>query len=269
MEEDVPLFGVEVGDVGGHHDGGDIGFFTGLHGFATDVTDAKGEDAVGLHGVVVFGADEAFEDVTVVVDVAVLGDFESGPEAEVAAADFAVGGAEDDMAAEGILFEEEFESGVEFFGWDLPGDEGAFGEFVGEEGLADAADDAGFEHGADALDDGVEVDAAFFGDELERVLQETFHAVFADGEDAGVDFFGVFGGDFESSGHGAGLQGINESQGEEVGGFCSPFAVLCARLWERGQLLVTTSSRLRMRLARRVQAASSEGLRAGSGLDSP
>jgi hypothetical protein len=71
------------------------------------MTDAEGEDAVGLHGVVVFGADEALEDVTMVADVAVLGDFQSGPKAEVAAADFTVGAAEDDVPAEGILFEEE------------------------------------------------------------------------------------------------------------------------------------------------------------------
>ncbi len=200
-EEDGPLLRGEVGDVGGHHSGGFIDTEAGLDGFAADVTDAEGEDAVGGHEEVGLGAGEALEHIGMLFHALTGGDFEGGPQFVIGAADFAVGGAEDNVAAEGVLFEHELEGCVEFIGGDFPGDEGTFCQFVGEEGLADAADDAAGDHGADALDDDAEGYATFFCDELEGVAEKAFHAVFADGEDAGVGFFGVVNGDFGGGGH--------------------------------------------------------------------
>ena len=59
------------------------------------------------------------------------------------------------------------------------------GEFGGEEGLADAADDAGGEHGADAFEDDVEFDAGLLGDDGKGMLLEAGDEVFGDGEDPG------------------------------------------------------------------------------------
>ena len=81
---------------------------------------------------------------------------ERGPEFVLRAAGLRVGGANDDMAGKGIALEHVVEGGVEAFGIDLPRDERAGGEVGGHEGLADAADGAGGEHGADACDDGID-----------------------------------------------------------------------------------------------------------------
>jgi hypothetical protein len=196
------------------------------------VADAEGEHAVGGHEEVFGGAGEAHECGGMLVDDLADGDFEGGPQAVAGAGDFAVGGADDDVAGKGVLFEHEVEGASSFSVGDFPGDEGAVGEFGGEEGLADAADDAGFDHGADALDDGIKGYAAFFCDELEGVAEEAFHAVFADGEDAGVGFFGVFNGDFDGGGHGgrmAGFLGITSARGKERRGRAGLF---CAELRE-------------------------------------
>jgi hypothetical protein len=194
MQQHIPFLLVELGDVGGHHDGGLVGLFAGLHGLAAHMADAEGEDAVRLHGVVVLRADEALQHIAVLFDGAVLGDLERGPQAEIAAADLAVGAAQHDVAAEGVLFEEELEGPLQLLRGHLPGHERALGELVGQQGLAHAADDAGGEHGADALHHGVKRQAALLRDELEGMLVEALHPVLAHGEDLGVDGIGVVGG---------------------------------------------------------------------------
>jgi hypothetical protein len=143
MQQHVPLLLVELGDVGGHHDGGLVGLFAGLHGLAAHMADAEGEDAVRLHGVVVLRADEALQHVAMLVDGAVLRHLERGPQAEITAADLAVGAAQHDVAAEGVLFEEELKRAFQLLRRHLPGHQRAFGELVGQQGLAHAADDAG------------------------------------------------------------------------------------------------------------------------------
>lgn len=189
-EEDFPFFWCEFGGDGGHHDGGGIGFVTGFEGAAADVADAECEDAVGGHEEVFGGSGEFEEFGGVVVEGFADGDFEGGPEAVSGAGDFGVGGANDDVAGEGVVFRHEVEGVVEFFLGDFPCDKCAVGEFSGEQGLADTADDAGFLHGADAGDDGVEGDVGFFRDELEGVALEAGNEVFGDGEDFGVGFVG-------------------------------------------------------------------------------
>ena len=193
VKQHIPFFRIEVSDVGGHHDGGHVGLFTGLHGLAADVANAEGKDAVRLHGVVILGTDEALQHVTVVIDGAVLGNFQRGPKAEVAAADFAVGGAQHDMSAERVLLEEKFKGGFKLFSWHLPGHQRTFSKLVRQQGLAHAADHTSGQHGTDALNNGFKRQPALLGNELKGMLVESFHTVLAHRENAGVGFFGVFG----------------------------------------------------------------------------
>ena len=86
------------------------------------------------------------------------------------------------------------------------------GELGGEEGLADAADNPGLEHQADALQHGVERDAGLLGDGLEGAGLVAGDEVFGDGEDAGVDGVVVVS---HVRGRWAGTFG-------EVGIFCNP-----------------------------------------------
>ena len=60
-------------------------------------------------------------------------------------------------------------------------------EFGRKHGLADAADDACFKHGADALDDRFQWNSRFFSNHLKGVALETRDQVFGNGEDLCVD----------------------------------------------------------------------------------
>ena len=60
-EEDFPFFVCEVCGDGGLHDGGLWGFLAGDHGFAADVADSEGEDAVCGHEEIFGGAGEGEE----------------------------------------------------------------------------------------------------------------------------------------------------------------------------------------------------------------
>ena len=123
-----------------------------------------------------------------------LGDFQSGPEAVAGAGDFLVGGAGDDVPREGIVLEHVVEDGSEFFLRDTPSDEGSMSEFGGEEGLAHTANDACFEHGANALEDDREFDAGLFGNDFEGVALKTGNEVFGNSENFGVNGVVVLGG---------------------------------------------------------------------------
>ena len=195
VQQDVPFFLVQISDVRGHHLGRHIGLFTGLHCLAADVADAKGKDAVGRHEQVFLGTGEALQHVGMLGHVGALRHFQGGPELVFTAADFAVGGAQDDVAAERVLFEHELKGGVQLVIRHLPGDEGAFGQLVGQQGLPHTADDTALNHGADALHHSLKRQAALLGDELERMLVESLHTVFAHRQNAGVGFFGVFDGE--------------------------------------------------------------------------
>ena len=71
---------------------------------------------------------------------------------------------------------------------DLPSDERPGGEVGGEERLADAADRAGGEERADALDDRLDGYAGAAGDLGEGIALEGFKRVLGDRQDSGVDW---------------------------------------------------------------------------------
>ena len=98
------------------------------------------------------------------------------------------------MPAERILLKHEIERAFQLFLRHLPGDERALGEIAGDERLPHAADGAGGEHGPDALEHGVQRDAATLGDLDEWLADEALNLVFGDGEDLGVEGVGVFDG---------------------------------------------------------------------------
>ncbi len=90
------------------------------------------------------------------------------------------------MAGERILLGHEIEGGVELVLRHLPRDQRAVGELVGKQGLADAADDAGLQHRADALQDGGELDAALLGDHPKWFRLKSADAVLAHRENLRV-----------------------------------------------------------------------------------
>ncbi len=124
-----------------------------------------------------------------------------GPELEVGAAHFTIRGAQHDVSAEGVFLEHELERRLELVHGIVPSHEAAVGQLVGEKSLAHAADDAGAEHGADALDDRVQRQAALLSDIAQGMTVETFDLVLGHSEDLGIHLFGVLGG---NSGGGSG-----------------------------------------------------------------
>ena len=77
---------------------------------------------------------------------------------------------------------------------DFPGDERTAGKVGGKEGLADAADRARAQHGANAVEHVGQGNAAAAGDLAEGVGNEPGDLILADREDAGVERFVVFDG---------------------------------------------------------------------------
>ncbi len=184
---------MDVGGVVGFGEG--FGFAADLHAAAADVSNAQGEDAFGGHHFEGFGAGEFAEELAMLGHGEAVGDFKGGPEAVLGTGGLLVGGANNDVAGEGIFFPHEVEGDVEVFGGDFPGDESAMGEVDGHEGLADATDGAGTEHGGNTLVDGGEIDVAEGGDVGEGGSGEALDFVFGDGEDLGVEGVGGFDGE--------------------------------------------------------------------------
>ena len=121
-------------------------------------------------------------------------DLEGGPEAIVASGGLGIGRADDDMTTEGIVLEHEVEGVGELIFADLPGDESAFGEVAGDEGLTNAANRAGGEHRLNAGENRIEGNSAESGNFCEGFADESLNFVFGDGEDLGVDRVGMFDG---------------------------------------------------------------------------
>src|SRR5690606_25206009 len=137
-------------------------------------------------------AHEALQDFGMGLQRFPLGHFERGPKLVIAAGDLPVGGAGDDVTAEGILPKHEVEGRVELVWIDLPGTESAVGQLGRQQGLTDATDHASLEHGPDALDDRLEGQVGLLGDVLEGMALKSLDEVFGDREDAAVDRIVVF-----------------------------------------------------------------------------
>ena len=98
------------------------------------------------------------------------------------------------MTRKRILFGHEVEGIVEFFLRHFPCDERAVRELGREQGLAHAADHAGFDHRADALQHGVERHTGFFGDHMKWLTLKSGDEIFRNRENGGVDRIVVFDG---------------------------------------------------------------------------
>ena len=194
FDENGPLFIGEVNGGDGNHLSGIGRFVTWLDGFAADVSDSEGEDAFGGHELKLIASGVAHEDPAVLVEGAAGWHFEGCPEAKLRAGGLLVGGTDDDMSGERILLEHEIERGVQFVFGNAPCDEGTVCEVGCDEGLADAPDSAGVEHGADAFDDGFEGYSGFFGDFEKWFANEALDFVLGDGEDLRVQRVVVFDG---------------------------------------------------------------------------
>ena len=105
------------------------------------------------------------------------------------------------MAREGILLEHVVEDGAEFFLWNSPSDEGAMGEFGGEEGLADSTNDSSFEHCTNTFEHDGQLYSRLFGDSLEGLALEASDEIFGYRENAGVDGVVVLGWDGVGGNH--------------------------------------------------------------------
>lgn len=194
-EQHLPFFSGEFDGRGGHHHGGRVGLVAGFERPSADVADAEGEDAVCGHEEIFGGTGQAEQGGRVFVEGFADRNFQGGPEAVSRAGDFGIGRADDDVSGEGILLGHEIEGGVELLLGDFPSDEGSVGEFGGKEGLADAADDSGFEHRLNALEHGFEWHSALFGDDVEGLALKAGDKVFGDRKDLRIDRVVVFDGD--------------------------------------------------------------------------
>ena len=174
-----------------------------LHALAPDVADAEGEDAFGGHDAEMLGAGEPRQQRAMLLDRIALRHFHRRPEAVVRAGRGRVGRADDDVAGERIVLDHEVERRVELFGRHLPRDERAFGEVRGHQRLPHAADRAGAQHGADALDDGLDVDAGLLGDHADRIAYESLNAILGDRQDPRVDRIGMSNRKVGNGGHSA------------------------------------------------------------------
>lgn len=191
--EDTPFVIGEVHDTCFEHAGKSFGFVAGLDALAAHVADTKGKDALRRHEPVGLRASDAHEKAAMLIERLAGGHFQGRPELVGLTGDFGIRRADDDMAGERILTKHEFKGGIELFGGHFPSHEGAFGEIRGEKRLADAADRSGFNHGADALEDGWQVHATETGNFLKGFARKTGNLVFGDGKDAGVDGVVVLG----------------------------------------------------------------------------
>lgn len=145
-EKDIPFEVSEVNDADLNHLGERLDSVAGFDTFAANMTDSEGEYPSGGHEFIMSGASFFHEDGAVGVHRLADWDLEGGPEAIVASGGLGIGRADDDMTTEGIVLEHEVEGVGELIFADLPGDESAFGEVAGDEGLANAANRAGGEH---------------------------------------------------------------------------------------------------------------------------
>ena len=204
-EQDLPLVRGEVHGLDLGHVRGRVGDLAGVDGLAPDVADAEDKDALGGHEPEVFGPDAAAEEFGMFLQGKAPRSLEGGPEPVIGPGGRAVGGTQDDVSAERVFPEHEVEGGVETFGGDLPGDQGAGGQVGGQESLADAPDRPGAQHGANSLENRGQVDPAARGDFAERVGAEPGDLVLADRQDTGVDGVEMF--DGAGGGNGGGVHG--------------------------------------------------------------
>jgi hypothetical protein len=149
------------------------------------VADTERELPEGGHDAVLLGADLLADPVAVFLEREPGGNLDGRPQRPLRRA--VLGPADDDVSGERIALREQRERGLELRGLDLPGDECPLREVGGEQRLPDAPDDADTEHRLDALDHGLDRQAAPLGDQPERIADEALDLVFGDLEDAPVD----------------------------------------------------------------------------------
>lgn len=127
------------------------------------------------------------------------------------------------MAGEGIFFPHEVKGAGEFFGGDIPGDQGPVGEIDGHERLANAANGSGAQHGDEAFVNGGEIDSGEACDFREGCGEEAGDFVFGDREDLGVDRIGGVDGEFGGGGgggkHGSSIGGMGLGMNWAGGGW--------------------------------------------------
>ena len=115
---------------------------------------------------------------------------ECRPELVIGTGSRRIGGTQHDMPAEGVVLKQVLEGAIEPFGGYLPGAQGSFGQARGQQRLTDPADDTGGEHRLQALEDDARWQIGQSGDFADRVARVSLEAVFADGQNAGVDRVG-------------------------------------------------------------------------------
>lgn len=194
-EQHGPVLLAELWAPGALH-GGRLGkFITGFQSGAAGVAHAQGKHTHYGQGNPVGGADVPHEELVMLCDTAAAGGYlQRGPEA--------VGGArggggaafaENDMTGEGVVGAKPGIGAFQLSFRHLPGDEGAFCQAGGKQGLAHTADGACGQHGPQAADDFLFAQVAALGNRAERVAVKSLHGVFCHAEEAVIHRVGGMG----------------------------------------------------------------------------
>ena len=188
-EQHLPLLLAELGARGALHHRRSLKLVTRAQPRTAHVPDAQRKHADNGQRGKILRTDDAGQQAAVRGDAAVArGHLERRPEAVVAAGGGGVVRlADDDVPGEGIIVPQPVVGGLQPLLRQLPGDEGAVGQAGGEQCLAHAADGAGAQHGAQALDDELFRQLAGAGNGEKGAGVEAVDAVLRHGENAAVD----------------------------------------------------------------------------------
>ena len=145
-EKHIPFEVGEVNDSDLNHLGERLDSVARFDILAPNMAYSQGKYPFGGHEFIVGGASFFHQDFAVGIHRLADWHLEGGPKAVVASGGLGIGRADDDMTTEGIVLEHEVEGVGEFVFTDFPGDESAFGEVAGDEGLTHAANGARCEH---------------------------------------------------------------------------------------------------------------------------
>ena len=119
-----------------------------------------------------------------------LGHFKCRPQLVIGTGSRRIGRTQHDMPTKRVALEQVIEGAIEPLGGHLPGAQGSLGEACGQQRLTNPANDTGGKHRPEALEDDVRWQVGQSGDFADRVARVSLEAVFANGQNAGVDRVG-------------------------------------------------------------------------------
>ena len=195
-QQNLPLLPTQLRSGRTLHDRRLVQLVAGFEAGASHMPDTQRKHADDGQRGKVFRTDELGQQAAVALNRTVAcRNLERGPEAVVAAGGIgALGFAQHDVSGEGVVIAQAGVGRFEPRFGEFPSDEGAVGQAGGEQGLADAANGAARQHGAEAFDDEGLGQVAGFGDGEKGTGSKAVDAVFGYREDAAIDVIGAVAG---------------------------------------------------------------------------